>query len=448
MRQFGRSWGRWVMRSKPSISKLSDIAAINPRRKVKKGSPVPFIEMAALPLSGRDVDSTAITTRLAKSAGSHFQNGDTLLARITPCLENGKTAQVRGLNEGVVGEGSTEFIVLSGHDPEDNDYIYYLCRSTEFRDFAIARMEGTSGRQRVAWQPIAGYQFEFPSPELRRSAATVLATLDDRIDNLRQTNATLEAIAQALFKSWFVDFDPVRAKAEGREPEGMDAATAALFPSEFEDSELGPIPRGWRVGASDDLLAIVGGGTPKTSVDEYWSGDIPWFSVVDTPAAGQVFILDTAKKITDLGLQNCSAKLLPPMTTIISARGTVGKVAMTAVPMAMNQSCYALRPKIEGGEAFIYCSTLRFVEQLQRIAHGAVFDTITRDSFKRIMTSLPPDQAIVAFGALVQPVMERIRANGLQAAYLAEIRDTLLPRLISGKLRLPGAQREVEAALA
>ena len=263
------------------------------------------------------------------------------------------------------------------------------------------------------------------------------AHLDDRIHNLRQTNATLEAIAQALFKSWFVDFDPVRAKAEGREPEGMDAAIAALFPSEFEDSELGLIPKGWSVGASDDLLEILGGGTPKTSVAEYWDGDIPWFSVVDAPASGQVFTMDTAKKVTALGLQNCSAKLLPEMTTIISARGTVGKVAMAGVPMAMNQSCYALRPKVEGGESFVHFSTLRFVEQLQRIAHGAVFDTITRESFKRIMTSLPPDEVIEAFGTISDSLLQRIRANGQQAITLTNIRDTLLPRLISGKLRLP-----------
>lgn len=278
--------------------------------------------------------------------------------------------------------------------------------------------------------------------------ASVIESIDDSIDNLRQTNATLEAIAQALFKSWFVDFDPVRAKAEGREPEGMDAGTAALFPSEFEDSELGSIPKRWRVGTSDELLDIVGGGTPKTSIDEYWGGDIPWFSVVDSPAPGQVFILDTAKKVTELGLQNCSARLLPQMTTIISARGTVGKVAMTGLPMAMNQSCYALRPKVPGGEAFTYFSTLRFVNQLQRIAHGAVFDTITRDSFSRVMACLPPGPAITAFGAMVNPLLERIRLNGLQVEGLLALRDTLLPRLISGKLRLPQAESMLKEAIA
>ncbi len=324
------------------------------------------------------------------------------------------------LADGTIGEGSTEFIVLCGHDSADNDFVYYLCREPEFRKFAISRMEGTSGRQRVAWQSIAGYPIELPSPDVRRDAADFLATLDDRIDNLRQTNATLQAIAAALFKSWFVDFDGVP-------------------PEDMQESELGMIPKGWRVGSFDESVEILGGGTPKTSVAEYWNGDIPWFSVVDAPAIGQVFVLDTEKKITVLGLQNCSAKLLPEMTTIISARGTVGKVAITGIPMAMNQSCYALRPKQQCGEAFVYFSTLRFVEHLQRIAHGAVFDTITRDSFKQLTTCLPPDEVIIGFAEIANPLLERIRANGQQAFTLANLRDALLPRLISGQLRIKEA---------
>ncbi|AOH35462.2 restriction endonuclease subunit S [Luteimonas sp. JM171] len=325
------------------------------------------------------------------------------------------------------------------------DFLYYFFTSASGRAELLrnASQVGTPG---IATPLKSLRECVVPAPPLRhqRSVVQTLRCLDDRIDNLRQTNATLEAIAQALFKSWFVDFDPVRAKADGREPEGMDAATAALFPSEFEDSELGSIPKGWPVGGSDGLLEIVGGGTPKTSVGEYWGGDIPWFSVVDAPANGQVFTLDTAKKITELGLANCSARLLPPMTTIISARGTVGKVAMAGVPMAMNQSCYALRPRVEGGEAFIYFSTLRFVEQLQQIAHGAVFDTITRESFKRIITFLPPEQTIAVFGLMATPLFERIRANGLQTASLAALRDTLLPRLISGRIRIHEAEKAIE----
>ncbi|MEJ1249841.1 restriction endonuclease subunit S [Denitratimonas tolerans] len=374
----------------------------------------------------------------SKYGRTRLQEGDVLLTIV------GSVGQVAIVPKHLAGWNIARAIALIRlAKPEYSRWIAFVLRSPSIQH-QLGVAANTTVQTTINLKDLRDLRVPLPPKNVRDGICQILGALDDRIDNLRQTNATLEAIAQALFKSWFVDFDPVHAKAEGREPEGMDAATAALFPSEFEDSELGLIPKGWRAGGSDELLEIVGGGTPKTSVDEYWGGDIPWFSVVDAPASGQVFTLDTAKKITALGLANCSAKLLPPTTTIISARGTVGKVAMAGVPMAMNQSCYALRPRVEGGEAFIYFSTLRFVEQLQQIAHGAVFDTVTRDSFKRIMTCLPPEQTIVSFGLMANPLLERIRTNGLQAASLAALRDTLLPRLISGRLRLTEAEAVIE----
>jgi type I restriction enzyme S subunit len=377
-----------------------------------------------------------------------LEPGDLLFARQSLVLSGaGQCSIFLGNSKPTVFESHIIRCRLN-HQVADPRFYFYFFRSPAGSTCIEQIVEQGAGASGIRGSDLALVKVPKVPIEKQREVAAILSALDDRIDNLRQTNEILEAVAQALFKSWFVDFDPVRAKAEGREPDGMDAATAALFPSEFEESELGPIPKGWRVGGSNELLEIVGGGTPKTSVDEFWGGDIPWFSVVDAPASGQVFTLDTTKKITEAGLANCSAKLLPPLTTIISARGTVGKVAMTGVPMAMNQSCYALRPKAAGGEAFIYFSTLRFVERLQRIAHGAVFDTITRDSFKQVMTCLPSDGAVAAFNSFAEPLLQRIRANGFQAASLAGLRDALLPRLISGKLRLPEAAAHAEDALA
>jgi len=374
------------------MTKLSDIAAINPSRKVKKGDSVPFIEMAALPVSGRDISPSAVATRIAKSAGAHFQNGDTLLARITPCLENGKTAQVNALPEGAIGEGSTEFIVLCGHDRADNDFVYYLCRDPRFRDFAISRMEGTSGRQRVAWQSIASYEFDLPQPKIRRTAAKILATIDDRIDNLHQTNTTLEAIAAALFKSRFVDFDGVP-------------------PEEMQESELGLIPKGWRVTSLSDVLEIIGGGTPKTGVSEYWNGDIPWFSVADTPMASDVFVITTEKNITQTGLDQSSVRLIPKGTTIISARGTVGNLAIAGCDMTFNQSCYGLRGKNGAGDYFVFLIAQRIVKKLKSMAHGSVFSTITRQTFGMIRVAVPPEEFFREFEQTVSVLFEKILSN-------------------------------------
>jgi type I restriction enzyme S subunit len=266
--------------------------------------------------------------------------------------------------------------------------------------------------------------------------ASLLGALDNRITLLRETNATLEAIAQALFKSWFVDFDPVHAKMQGRTPEGMDESTAALFPDSFEESELGLVPKGWRVQSFRETIQIIGGGTPKTSNPDFWDGDIPWFSVVDAPAASDVFVVDTQKHITQAGLTGSSTKLLPTGTTIISARGTVGRLALTGCPMTMNQSCYGLRG-VAGDSFFTYFSTKRLVEQLKQRAHGSVFDTITQETFAGVLMCFPNEGAIAAFENSVESLMLRIRENLVQAQTLATLRDTLLPRLISGALRLP-----------
>ena len=163
-----------------------------------------------------------------------------------------------------------------------------------------------------------------PLPE-QRAIAHTLGTLDDQIGLNRRMNETLEGMARAIFKSWFVDFDPVRAKAEGRDTT-LPKDIADLFPDRFEDSELDQSPAGWWVRPFSAMVEIIGGGTPKTSDSEYWDGSIPWFSVVDAPSESDVFVISTEKCITRKGLENSSARLLPEGTTIISARGTVGKL--------------------------------------------------------------------------------------------------------------------------
>ena len=324
----------------------------------------------------------------------------------------------------------------------NNYYLFYWLRHSAAVGLLEPYFTGTTIKH-LTGKAIAALEIPLPPIGVQRAAVNVLKPLDDRITLLRETNATLEAIAQALFKSWFVDFDPVRAKMEGRTPEGMDAATAALFPDGFETSELGEVPRGWLQQTFRDTIQIIGGGTPKTSNPDFWGGDIPWFSVVDAPGPSDVFVIDTEKHITEAGLQGSSTKLLPVGTTVISARGTVGKLALTGRSMAMNQSCYGLRGRA-GDTYFTYFSATRLVQQLQQRAHGSVFDTITQETFAGVHVAYPAPIAITAFDAAVEPLMARIRENLLQAQTLSTLRDTLLPRLISGQLRLPEAQAALE----
>lgn len=320
-------------------------------------------------------------------------------------------------------------------------FIGYQLRSERFRNYVLSVRSGSAQPGANAKQ-LGAFPIQLIDRRLQDTAVETLRALDDRITLLRETNATLEAIAQALFKSWFVDFDPVRAKMEGRAPEGMDEATAALFPDGLEESELGLVPRGWGTRAFTDTVNVIGGGTPKTTNPEYWGGEIPWFSVVDAPSGTDSFVVDTEKHITDAGLKNSSTKLLPVGTTIISARGTVGRLALVGREMAMNQSCYGLSGKARDAY-FTYFTTCRLVERLKQHSHGSVFDTITRETLASVSVVYPNEQAISQFESLLAPVMGRIKQNLLQAQTLATLRDTLLPRLISGQLRLPEAVEQV-----
>jgi restriction endonuclease S subunit len=294
---------------------------------------------------------------------------------------------------------------------------------------------------------IRSFRLALPLLQEQRAIARILGTLDDKIELNRRMNETLEAISRALFKCWFVDFDPVRAKAEGRDP-GLPPHLADLFPDSFEDSELGEIPKGWEVQPFSDTIEIIGGGTPKTSVAEYWNGDIPWFSVADAPTASDVWAMNTEKTITRQGVERSSTRVLPVGTTIISARGTVGRVALVGVPMAMNQSCYGVLGKAGAHGFFTYFTVRELVVGLQQHAHGSVFDTITRDTLAGVAVARPPTALIEGFEEAACATMERLRMDLVESTTLAKARDSLLPKLISGVLRLKDVDRIMEAVSA
>jgi len=245
----------------------------------------------------------------------------------------------------------------------------------------------------------------------QRAIASVLASLDDKVELNRRMNETLEALAQGLFKSWFVDA-----------------------------SERG-LPNAWQREPFTQTVEILGGGTPKTSAPEYWGGDTPWFAVADAPRQADVFVIDTEKKVTAVGLENSSAQVLRVGTTIVSARGTVGKVALVGVPMAMNQSCYGLQGKVDRKGYYTYFATRALVSTLQQRAHGSVFDTITRDTLASVQVTVPEAAVVERFEQRVSPLLERIRNNLFESRTLAALRDTLLLKLLSGELRVPAAAK-------
>ncbi len=240
--------GRWQTR------RFDEVVQINPSVRLERGESYPFVDMQAVQPSSRDVGPSE--QRAFSGGGSRFRVGDTLMARITPCLENGKIARFCGPDGQTVGHGSTEFIVIRGKDGvTDNNFAYYLTRSEIVHSYAISQMTGSSGRRRVPVEALGRLQVEVPPLDEQRTIAHILGTLDDKIELNRRMNETLEAMTRAIFKSWFVDFDPVRAKAEGRNP-GLPKEIASLFPDSFEDSELGEIPAGWEIGTLADFSTL------------------------------------------------------------------------------------------------------------------------------------------------------------------------------------------------
>jgi type I restriction enzyme S subunit len=368
------------------------------------------------------------------------RTGDVLLTTEAPL------GQVAQLDTDRVALAQRVVALRGKKDVLDNTFFKYLLQSSDVQDQLKSRASGTTVLG-IKQSELRKINLALPTMDEQRAIAHILGTLDDKIELNRRMNETLEAIARALFKSWFIDFDPVRAKAEGRDPR-LHKHLVHLFPDSFEDSELGQIPNRWSVMPFSETVEIIGGGTPKTSNAEYWNGEVPWFSVVDAPSEADLWVVDTEKKITEPGIENSATRLLPVGTTIITARGTVGRMALVGVPMAMNQSCYGLRGREDSRDFFTYFTTRELVERLQQHAHGSVFDTITRETFTRIFVLVPPSELVTEFEVRITPTMERVRAAVFESNNLKVLRDTLLPKLISGELRVKDAGRFVERVIA
>ncbi len=321
----------------------------------------------------------------------------------------------------------------------DAGYLRYYLVSLEMQTLLLSWAGSGGTRNALTKGMIESLEIPLPPLPTQRAIARILGALDDKIELNRRMNETLEEMARALFKSWFVDFEPVRAKMEGRwrrgeSLPGLPAEHYDLFPDRLVDSELGEVPEGWAVGTLDDTIQLLSGGTPKTSVPEYWNGDIPWYTAKDAPSLSDVYVLSTERNITSSGVENSSTKVLPADTTIVTARGTVGRLALLGVPMAMNQTCYGIRGSRGYPDIFTYFRMRSVIEELQARTHGTIFDTITRETFKFIDCVMPSVQVTTEFEHAIKPVMNQLLGNLKQSHSLAEQRDVLLPKLMSGEV--------------
>lgn len=304
----------------------------------------------------------------------------------------------------------------------DMDYLHYVVASPAFTQHIQNVTTGTAVPH-ISARQIREYKFHLPDLTTQQAYGKALMSIDDRIFLLRETNTTLAAIAQALFKSWFVDFDPVRAKLDGRVPEGMDEVTAALFPDSFEESALGLAPTGWRVGRVDDLVELAYGKALKASdrtaesVPVYGSGGITGYhnqALVHTPSI------------------------------IVGRKGTVGSLYWEDRPFFPIDTVFYVKTN----KPLSYC-----FYQLARLGlkdmntDGAV-PGLNRNNVYRLKILLPPDEILAEFDAVTSILRKKMVSNSEQIDALSKLRDTLLPRLISGQLCLPEAETILEEAIA
>jgi type I restriction enzyme S subunit len=290
---------------------------------------------------------------------------------------------------------------------------------------------------------------EVPLPPLseQRAIAHILGTLDDKIELNRRMSETLEAMARALFKAWFVDFEPVRAKMEGRWRRGetlpgLPAHLYDLFPDRLVDSELGEIPKGWGVKCIGDLAEVVGGSTPKTERIEYWEGGTHhWVTPKDLSGLSVPVVLDTERKITDAGLAQISSGLLPKGTVLLSSRAPIGYLAIAEVPVAVNQGFIAMKPRPDISNLFLLRWAGAAHDEIVSHANGSTFLEISKANFRPIPTVVPKNEIMNAFDRLSRQMYLKVVEHERESRTLAALRDTLLPKLISGELRVLDAER-------
>ena len=372
--------------------------------------------------------------------------GDLLFARRSLVAEGaGKCCAVLNVDEPTTFESS---IIRARPDPTRADYLYLYY----FFNSALGLYHLDTIRRQVAVAGITGSDLtnlDIPVPPLpeQRAIAHILGALDDKIELNRRMNETLEAMARALFKSWFVDFDPVRATMAGRDT-GLPSHLADLFPDRLVDSEFGKIPEGWEVRALGDVAEVVGGTTPSTKQAEYWKGGTHcWATPKDLSALTMPVLLDTERKITDVGLQRIGSGLLPPGTVLLSSRAPIGYLAIAEMPVAINQGFIAMLPRERVSNQFLLRWSEAFHDEIVNHANGSTFLEISKSNFRQIPVVTPNESIMRTYGALASSLHKRVVSNEHLSRALAALRDALLPKLISGEIRLRDGDKQAKVVI-
>lgn len=378
--------------------RLEEIADFNPRESLQKGKTAKKAGMDKLQPFCRDIISYE---EEPFSGGTKFRNGDTIMARITPCLENGKIAKVNFLDEDEVGFGSTEYIVFRAREGVDEDYLYYLVSSPIVREPAIKSMVGSSGRQRVQTDVVKNLKIEIPPIGEQKSIGKMLRDLDDKIKLNNAINNNLEEQLLAYYRELFI----INAKAT------------------------------WKAGTIADLGSVVGGSTPSKKKPEYYTDNgIAWITPKDLSNDHFKFITHGEIDITEQGFANSSAVRMPAGTVIFSSRAPIGYIAIADGEVTTNQGFKSVIPFAEIGTAYVYCFLRENITIIENMASGSTFKEISGSTMKIVPAIIPDSNTLSLFRGYADTIFNQQRNNEAEIKRLSSIRDLLLPRLMSGEI--------------
>ena len=411
---------------------FSEAVLLNPPTRLERGKVYPFVDMAAVSGDSRSVYPSE--QREFKGSGSRFQSGDTLMARITPCLENGKIARYCAPPDTEVAHGSTEFIVVRGRlGVTDNDFAYYLTQWEEVRNYAIEQMTGTSGRQRVPLDALDHLTVPIPPLAEQRAIAQILGTLDDKIELNRRMNQTFEAMAQAVFQDWFVDFGPVRAKLVGQEPY-LPPEVWDLFPDRLVASELGEIPEGWEVKALEQISEL----NPTEPMKKGTIG--PYIDMAALPTSGsspedailREFTSGTRFRNGDTLFARITPCLENGKTAFVQSlpKGVVGWGSTEFIVMRAS-------PPVPPEYSYLLARDGAFREHaIQSMTGTSGRQRVQVDALAPYLLPVPRAEVLARFSSLVSPLFASIELSRKESRSLAAQRDALLPKLVSREVRL------------
>jgi type I restriction enzyme S subunit len=317
----------------------------------------------------------------------------------------------------------------------NTQYLFYFLKDTKSQKNAMRRIV-QSVQTNLSLGELSSLEVSIPSLPIQIAIGNFINNLDTKIAMNNALSKTLEDIAQTIFKSWFIDFDPVKAKMAGEKPEGMDSATAALFPDAMEESELGLIPKGWNIKVISDFGKVVTGKTPSTKVPEYWGDQIPFVTIPDMH--GQILVTSTARALSKQGADSQRSQNVPAGSTMVTCIATPGLVGFATKNCQTNQQINSVIPGAEYSSEWLFWHLRGLIPTLIRNSGiGTVFANLNKSDFSKIKSITPSMELRNAFNDVVEPVVELLETLNHESQYLRDIRDGLLPRLISGELQIP-----------